>query len=360
MLTPREPPRHAATTKSWVETVTIGLFDDVRLVPSYELPATASAWDRLARAEGAVAHCVRSTLQNWWAAMPADARSQIRERLGREDVGAHLGAFWEIYLHRLFSGLGFEVEIDIGGDDQQRRHPDFRLLGAFPTFRVEGAVVLGEDAVERRARARVQQLYAAIERVRNRKFLLGLDLRAVGPATPGASLVAVLDRWLDGLDQDGELARIAAGGEPAGRMITHAGWRVRVTAFPWKPHLRGRGDLRIIGEKREGWQVHRLVGERTVEFEGFKAFDEVGPLTKKPRDKAGHGYELDGERFVIAALCGGIFAADREMAQALLGRAADEVGSGAGSWQGGGLWLDKRCAPPRNAHGSSRATTHAR
>jgi hypothetical protein len=33
------------------------------------------------------------------------------------------------------------------------------------------------------------------------------------------------------------------------------------------------------------------------------------------------------------------------VAQALLGRASYQVGSGTGTWTGNGLWLDKNCNP---------------
>jgi hypothetical protein len=190
----------------------------------------------------------------------------------------------------------------------------------------------------------VDQLYDAIERSRNRDFLLDLDLREVGPQTPGRKLVARLERWLDGLHAAAAAKRLADD-DVFRTTISHAGWRLVVRAVPLPPRERGRADRRIIGSKREGWQKHRVEGERVIEFEGFKAFDDITPLTKGLRNKAGHGYELDDEPFMIATLCAGTMAEDHEMAQALLGRVRYQLGSGVGTWTGGGLWLDGDCQP---------------
>lgn len=312
-------------------------------MPSWELPAVASDWDRLARADGPVADRLRAVLEEWWFEMPAAAREQVAERLRRDDLGDHLGALAEIYFHRMFRRLEFAVDVDIGEDaHEHRRRPDFRITGP-GALRVETTAILGDDAVDRQDRRRVDQLYDAIERSGNRDFLLDLDLREVGPQTPGRKLVARLERWLNGLH-----AAVAADQPTNGGVlqttIAHAGWRLIVRAAPL-PLGEPSADRKIIGSKREGWQKHRVEGERVVKFEGFKQFDDIGPLTKGLRSKAGHGYELDDEPFVIALLCAGTMAEDHEVAQALLGRASYQVGSGTGTWTGNGLWLDGNCRP---------------
>jgi hypothetical protein len=72
--------------------------------------------------------------------------------------------------------------------------------------------------------------------------------------------------------------------------------------------------------------------------------DEVTPLRKALRAKAGHRYELEERPFVIAALCAGGLVEDRDVAQALLGDIRYRPG-GAGHYVGGGLWLGDDLKP---------------
>jgi hypothetical protein len=327
--------------------------DDLAAAPPRALSPMATAWQRLAFGQDRVAQQVRGMLQEWWAAMPEATRAQVKRELQQETLGQHLGAFWELYLHQMLKGLEVTFEPAIGTEDGRGDRPDFLVTGAGFSYWIEATVVLGEDAVRQDERARVEQLYAAIQRATNRDFLVAIALKHVGPSTPGKRLVRELDRWLGTLDADAELERLTDPEEArAEKVISRDGWVFKVKASPKRRDLRGRADLGVIGEKLEGWQVHRVEGERVVEFEGFKRFDETSFLAKGLREKARHGYDVRDRPFVIAVLCGGLFADDRALAQALLGRIRYSVGSGDGSWTGHGLWLDDKCRP-QNTHVSA-------
>src|SRR6202034_3647955 len=116
--------------------------------------------------------------------MPTHAQREIRSRFTAAPSGAYLGAFWEMYLHEATSRLGFDVEVSVGRNDARRR-PDLLVGGGRGGFLLEATVALGDGAIRRDERARADQLYAAIERVSNRDFLLHIELRRVGDTTPG-------------------------------------------------------------------------------------------------------------------------------------------------------------------------------
>jgi hypothetical protein len=297
---------------------------------------TVTAYRQLDQAPGAVAQRVRDLMDEWYRRLPAHARSEIRERFCSSALGAHLGAFWEIYLHEAASRLEREVDVDVGRDHGRRR-PDLLVGGEADGVFIEATVALGDSAVGRDQRARADQLYAAVERIRNRDFLLHTELRLIGDATPGRKLVAdPLDRWLDMLDPD-VARRDADAGQPAPTFtIDREGWLVRIEATGKKADLRGDSEMDVIGSRVEGFDPD-AGGE-----DFLPTIDDITPLTKALLKKAGHGYELDGRPFVIAVLCAGDFIDEEDIAQALFGPIEYRLDTGsdraAGAYQPGGLW----------------------
>jgi hypothetical protein len=273
----------------------------------------ASDYERLDRAVGEIPDRVRRVLDAWYARLPDHARSEIRRRFTAKTTGAHLGAFWELYLHEAAWRLRFEIDIDVGRD-HARRHPDLLLSTAATSFYIEARVAEGDDVIAREQRARANQLYAAIERIHNRDFLVSISLVRVGPHTPGRKLItAPLDRWLAALDPDAEWRRTDAGGAPAGMVVDRDGWFVRLQATAKPPERRGRIDTGVIGAIEEGF-ADDPDGEDLL-----AQVDDITPLTAALLRKASHGYELGGRPFVIAVLCAGPLIDDHDIAQALFG-----------------------------------------
>ncbi len=219
-----------------------------------------------------------------------------------------------MYLHEMVSRADFGVDIDVGRDHAGRR-PDILVERQGASFFLEATVALGDGAVDPTERARAEQLYAAIERVNNRNFLLHTELRKVGRSTPARKLIAdPLDRWLAGLDPD-DLRRQAEAGEPAPAItINEQGWIVQIEATGLKPELRGDASAGVIGSRMEGFATD-ADGEDVV-----AKLDDIRPLTNVLLKKAGHDYELNDRPFVIAVLCAGDFVDDHDIAQALFGR----------------------------------------
>ncbi len=238
----------------------------------------------------------------------------------------HLGGFFEIYMHEVLRRVCSGVEVDIGNDSDLCRRPDLRAVSGNTGFSVEVTAILGDDAVDPKDRARVNQLYDALNaRLENRDFLVTINLRKPGPQTPGRKLVSEIDRWLAPLDPDIEMERQAGGGIPRRLQLEHRGWVLDLEATPLQPHLRNSSDLRVIGGRVEGFEI-ASIGDR--ELDTLKQMDDIGPLLRGLSDKAGHGYELREEPFVIAALCAGTFVEDMEIEMALMG----QPGANDGLW----------------------------
>lgn len=300
------------------------------------LPNTASAFQRLDQAGGPAADITRQTLEDWYLRLPEHARGPIARNFHDAALAVHLGAFWELYLHESALRLGFVVDVDIGREDPDRPRPDFLLTKEGCSLYVEATAVLGDDAVAPKQRKLVDQLYDAIERIRIRDFLLHVVPLRIGTSTPGRRTIgAQLENWLGELDAD-EL--LAARGQDLPRpenTFSFDGWVVRIKASAYLRELRGRADLRVIGEKTEGME---LIGD----VEGFKRMRDIDAASREIRKKAGKYGELD-RPYIVAALCASPFINDHDIAQALIGRIRYRLpadgGETEGGYEPGGLWL---------------------
>jgi len=275
-------------------------------------------------------------MDEWYARLPERSRPEIRQRFCESTTGAHLGAFWEMYVHEAICRLDFEVDVAIGRDHKSRR-PDLLVNGDPAGFFVEATVALGDDVIRRDQSTRADQLYAAVEQISNPNFLVYVMLERVGEDTPGRRLItAPLDRWLDTLDPDTERRRVDAGGPPVEKLIDRDGWRVRLQATAKLPEHRGRPGMGVISGREEGFTDD-------AGGEGLLAeVDDVAPLTRVLLKKAGHGYELEERQFMIAVLCAGALVDDQDIAQALFGRIEYTVSMSSdravGRYLPGGLW----------------------
>jgi len=151
-----------------------------------------------------------------------------------------------------------------------------------------------------------------------------------------------LDDWLSGLDPDVERERVARGLPPAQKTWCWEGWTAHFQATGLRKELRGERRQTVIGDMFEGLggHTHRIVGERTIEFDGPRPLDDRRLLERKLVGKAGHGYETGDQPLVIAVLCAGECVRDHEIAQALFGRIDYRLG-GRADWRAGGLWRNR-------------------
>jgi hypothetical protein len=290
------------------------LFSDERVPLSTTDRWTQTDYQRLDQATSKIADRVRSLMDEWFRSLPAHAQPENRQRFMSPSLGAHLGAFWEMYQHEAARRLCFDVDIDVGREHGRRR-PDLLVNGKAASFFLEATVALGDAAVCRDQRARADQLYAAIERVRNRDFLLHTDLMKVGEGTPGRKLVAdPIDRWLATLDPDAVRQHADSRGAAPAITINKDGWRVRIEATGKRVELRGDQEMGVIGSLVEGFD------EDAGDDDLYRKIDDVSPLTNVLLKKAGHGYELGDRPFVISVLCAGDFIDEHDIAQALFGR----------------------------------------
>lgn len=177
---------------------------------------------------------IRQELNRWFAAYPeGEAARDLRSRFRKDDEGQHLGAWWELYLHRLLTRLGYTLDVHPELADTSRR-PDFRVHGPGGSFLLEAAAVFSgiEDAG---LHPMESQLLDIIEGAQADRFTLMLDVARLGTSMPRAGeVLRAIESWLATLPD--------TGWDDAQHLPTHTlvirDWEVELVAFPLAPEHR--------------------------------------------------------------------------------------------------------------------------
>jgi hypothetical protein len=197
------------------------------------------------RAAGAVWQRIRDELERWDAAFPED--TDLRQRFRSRDPRQHYAAWWELYLHNLFTSLGYRLTVhpEIPGT---KGHPDFLIERDDESFYLEAATIFsGIVAAGRRAllEAEVQDIINTID---PSDFMVSLSYERVGERMPGKRAITdPIEAWLSTLDADALLADAAAGVVAASERITFGDWAIELRPISRAREYRGCPDNRLIG-----------------------------------------------------------------------------------------------------------------
>jgi hypothetical protein len=188
---------------------------------------------------------IRMELEHWFVEYPAGDAADLRSRFRDKDPAQHFAAWWELYLHRLFSQLQFRVDIHPELAEVSGR-PDFRITGPDGSFLVEAATTFSGIVDEDRDSTREGWIMAAIEEVKAPDFFVGISFEKVGMERPGVrEIVTRVESWLAELDPDA--ITVSALEDAPKRCFDVRDWKFELTALPVKPESRGKPDHRVLG-----------------------------------------------------------------------------------------------------------------
>jgi hypothetical protein len=315
------------------------IFDSIpRTDPSPATPFETS-FAFLNRVNSSYWQRVREFVERAFSAYPEEHAADVRARFRDDRWGAHIGAWWELYLHALFSALGSTIEVHPKLPSTSTR-PDFLINSEFvvEARHVGAGLVAAQPGPGREA-----WITGPLEQLWHPNFLVDVHILQRGNAQPRrvAVTAGVLD-WLNGLDPDILLGR---GPHQVPSLLRRAGeWRFRLRPIAVEPARRGDRNRRLIGV-----------------FPGYAGWDNtVGTLREALKDKAGKYGKL-GLPYAVAPLLSSGFTETNDIVETLYGRegfwatrntrvSGVLVGTTIYPWTAAGpvprLWLNLRAAHP--------------
>lgn len=189
----------------------------------------------------------RRRINDWYSRLCNGLKDGVLQRLRSGDDQEFDAAFWELYLHELFTLLGYQISCE--PTLPNNRKIDFLLRRGDAAFYLE-ATTAGKADEQRGADARRDRIYRELNKVRTTDFGLGITIDQAGRSdAPGlARLRSDLEAWLAGLNPGEIQQQWEANGEvPSHSWSDDSGWTLTLEAFPNKPELRDQLVDRPLG-----------------------------------------------------------------------------------------------------------------
>jgi hypothetical protein len=303
------------------------LFDDVVRSDGSPKKASEDSFAFLNRAAGPFWTAIRDELERWFADYPASHASDLRSRFRKRTPDQHWGAWWELYLLRLSSCMGFAVEVhpDI---PETSTHPDFRLRRGQGTVYVEATTVFSGIVEEGRNAEREAWMIDALNEVESTDFVVWLHFDQVGLERPRVrEVTAPIEEWLTTLDADKADSVRRAGGPLSTRTFLFRDWRVRLEALPRRRERRGQPADPFVG-----------IGPMSIGFVNDR--HRIGRALDKKKRQA----RVDSDPVVLAVMGMSPVLDQEDVGQALFGSEAIEIATGRLIRQPNGFWRSRRGA----------------
>ncbi|MGO9643763.1 MAG: hypothetical protein ACLPY5_03330 [Candidatus Bathyarchaeia archaeon] len=227
------------------------LFDDISR--EYQGPALYSEprFTYLNRSARPEVVRIRASLEEWFSHYPeGDSKKDVAGRFRSGDDAQYRSAFFELLLHELLLQLKCELEPHPVIEGTTNR-PDFLVKPTIASpFYLELAVVSDESDDEAAARARINVIYDALDRLNSPDFFVEIRLSGLPASQLSARHVrAFLARNLASVDPD-EITRLykVKGLDALPRWsFREQDWTVDFCPIPKKPEARGKPGVRPIG-----------------------------------------------------------------------------------------------------------------
>jgi hypothetical protein len=177
----------------------MGIFEDVSR--TYLGPANHGEphWTFLNRSARAESRKARERIEDWFEQLCPALQHGVRDLLRSGDNQKFAAGFWELYLHALFGGLGYDVTC--ASPTGNGRNIDFLMRRENSAFYLE-ATIARKSAAERAADARRDRIYRELDKLRALNFTLGITIVSAGPHDMKnvGVLRHRLEDWLETLD----------------------------------------------------------------------------------------------------------------------------------------------------------------
>ncbi|MFY9909394.1 MAG: hypothetical protein WCF22_15525 [Candidatus Sulfotelmatobacter sp.] len=177
------------------------LFDEIERTETRRKRERESTFGYLNSSARTPMTAARAVLEQWFDSYPESGMADLRARFRSPIDAQHQSAFWELYLHELFSRLGLTLEPhpEIQGS---RNHPDFLVKeGDVAKFYLEGIVAGLPSAKDSGAEARLAEVFDLVNSMEISDWFLQVEYRGYPEAPPSVKeLRKQLESWLASLD----------------------------------------------------------------------------------------------------------------------------------------------------------------
>jgi hypothetical protein len=226
------------------------LFDDIERTeqrPKREREPVYDYYNSSAR-RGIAA--LRELLETWFDAYPALGKKDLQARFRSRIDSQHKSAFWELYLHELFTRMKYRLKVHPVVEGSAN-HPDFLVAeGRSPKFYLE-AIVAGIPSVkDAGAEARFSEVLDLINKMQTPDYLLELQYRGTADTPPPVGkLRKALTQWLRSLDFKAIDSVYKTGNFDVVPKFewSHEGLTLFFSPIPKSAKTRGTTDARPIG-----------------------------------------------------------------------------------------------------------------
>lgn len=152
---------------------------------------------------------IRDTLNKWFIEYPNDEKLELKNSFRKKFDDC----FYELFLHQLFTKLGFDIQIHPELPNTSKK-PDFLLKKGDLEFYVEAKIVKNKSHQQEAVDRKINEFYDNLSKLDTKNFLLDIDefiLKSEKqPSTKG--LIKRIEEELEGLDSELVMEKITAGG----------------------------------------------------------------------------------------------------------------------------------------------------
>jgi hypothetical protein len=190
---------------------------------------------------------LRNMLEEWYVKFPAQGKADLRARFRSRDNYEHQGAFFELYIHELFLGLGFEMTPHPNLENS-KNNPDFLAVrGRFKVL-IEATIAAAPQSETAEAQ-RAESVLDKVNELHSPDFFLDVEIRGAPETQPSSKrLIADLKSWLSGLDRKTIQETYKEHGFQELPIMhwDHDGWFLTFRPLPRNEFTRDKRNFRLI------------------------------------------------------------------------------------------------------------------
>jgi hypothetical protein len=185
---------------------------------------------------------IRDLFNDWFdrfaKSQDAEAVADLRQRFRAKQRGQFFAAFWELYLHELFSRLGFEAQVHPSTAKRGTR-PDFLMTRGETRFYLEAVMPTPGFSPTDNQPASVETVTEYVNEAFQPQFRFRLRHIIPGSSMPRKkAVIRAVVGWLDSLDwADCWKGDPQSSIYPETELHIGDGWQIKLVAIPLDPSL---------------------------------------------------------------------------------------------------------------------------